>query len=216
MRGRSVALTFDAESGANRPTHSVRERGWAAILDTLSQAGVPATFFLQVDWACQHPGLARRTAAEGHLIGNHTLNHLPLGDQPEHLTDQIETAAAIIRDLLPGVDSHPWFRLPYFNGRRSTPVRQAIAALGWEHIGCNCDASDWDPATSTPDKAVANVLADYANLGPGPEVPAVVMFHTWPHPTPAAVAALISTLREEGAVFVRIDELAEEQRAQVY
>ena len=59
-------LTFDAgyENGCT-----------AKILDTLKKHQVQATFFLVGDYLERNPDLVRRMATEGHIVGNHTMNH---------------------------------------------------------------------------------------------------------------------------------------------
>ncbi len=51
----------------------------------------------------------------------------------------------------------------------------------------------------------ADVLAGVEARGDG----AVVLLHSWPRGTLAAVPATVARLRDAGAVFVRIDELDE-------
>ena len=62
-----IALTFD--DGPN-PVATPR------LLGVLARHKVHATFFLIGNFARQEPGLTRRIAAEGHLVGNHTMSHL--------------------------------------------------------------------------------------------------------------------------------------------
>lgn len=45
------------------------------ILDTLRRYGVKATFFMVGDNVRKYPELFERVKAEGHRIGNHTMNH---------------------------------------------------------------------------------------------------------------------------------------------
>ncbi len=66
---RAVALTFD--DGPD-PAHT------PAVLDLLAREDVTATFFLIGRRAQAAPGLARRIAAGGHDLGNHTLSHRSL------------------------------------------------------------------------------------------------------------------------------------------
>ncbi|HET8577474.1 MAG TPA: polysaccharide deacetylase family protein [Methylomirabilota bacterium] len=66
---RAVALTFD--DGPD-PEHT------PAVLDVLAREGVQASFFLIGRRAARLPALARRIAAEGHDLGNHTLSHRSL------------------------------------------------------------------------------------------------------------------------------------------
>ena len=46
------------------------------ILDTLREHGIKATFFMVGDNVRKYPELFERIKAEGHLVGNHTFNHL--------------------------------------------------------------------------------------------------------------------------------------------
>ena len=69
-----VALTIDTE----HPDRPARPGNVERILDTLAATGTRATFFVQGRWAEAYPGLARRIAAEGHLVGNHGRAHVSL------------------------------------------------------------------------------------------------------------------------------------------
>ena len=65
-RAGELALTFD--DGPN-PKWTPR------LLDVLGELGVKATFFMLGGRAEAEPGLVRRIAGEGHLIGNHSWSH---------------------------------------------------------------------------------------------------------------------------------------------
>jgi len=68
-RNRRIYLTFD--DGPN-------ERATAAILDTLANERVPAAFFMVGDHVRRFPNVAREVASAGHMVGNHTYNHVKL------------------------------------------------------------------------------------------------------------------------------------------
>lgn len=68
-RDRKIYLTFD--DGPNA-------RATPAILETLAAARVPAAFFMVGDHVRRFPDLARRVVGEGHMVGNHTYNHVKL------------------------------------------------------------------------------------------------------------------------------------------
>lgn len=61
-----VALTFD-----DGPDPDVTP----ALLDLLAREKIPAAFFCIGKNVAAHPQLAKRIAAEGHLLGNHTYRH---------------------------------------------------------------------------------------------------------------------------------------------
>ena len=87
-RDNRIYLTFD--DGPN-------ERATPAILSTLAAYRVPAAFFMVGDHVRRFPGLARDVAAEGHLIGNHTYNHVKLTFVgPKKIRTEIQKAHAEI------------------------------------------------------------------------------------------------------------------------
>lgn len=52
------------------------ENGYTgAILDTLKEKGVKAVFFVTMDYVKREPDLVKRIIAEGHVLGNHSVNH---------------------------------------------------------------------------------------------------------------------------------------------
>lgn len=66
QQDRVVALTFD--DGPNEP--------WTGrLLDVLAARGVHATFFQVGRCAERFPSTTRRVVDEGHVLGNHSLNH---------------------------------------------------------------------------------------------------------------------------------------------
>ena len=63
---KTIYLTFDAgyENGCT-----------PAILDALKKHNAPACFFVVGNFIDTAPDLVKRMAAEGHIVGNHTLHH---------------------------------------------------------------------------------------------------------------------------------------------
>lgn len=65
--GRKVYLTFD-----DGPIPEVTP--W--VLDTLEEYGIHATFFCVGDNVERHPELLDEIRRRGHMVGNHTMNHM--------------------------------------------------------------------------------------------------------------------------------------------
>ena len=61
-----IILTFD-----DGPTAGVTDK----ILDILKLHNIKATFFVVGANAARNPALMQRMADEGHIVGNHTMNH---------------------------------------------------------------------------------------------------------------------------------------------
>ena len=152
-----VTLTFD-----NGPEPAVTPR----VLDILGNAGIPATFFV-VGSKLAHPegrALAKRAAAEGHWIGNHTKSHsLPLGlmTDPNAVLDEIMDTEALIDEL-----AHPdrLFR-PFGGGGDLGPHllnRAALEILQQQKMTCvlwNAVPRDWEDPRGWAEVALAQCLA---------------------------------------------------------
>lgn len=199
--GARVALTFDAE----HPDRPECPPGAAEqILDTLRQAGVRATFFVQGRWAEAQPETARRIARDGHLIGNHSTYHarMPLLTD-EGIRADVRTCEDVIRTIA-GADPRPWFRCPFGEGRDDPRVLRALEDAGYRNIHWHVVAEDWEP-TRTADDVERTTLDGVAGRGDG----AVVLLHTWPASTAESLPAILDRLGDAGAGFVTIDELEE-------
>ena len=84
-----IALTFDDGPG------KYTER----LLDELKARGLHATFFVVGQNAQHYPALLKRMAEEGHVIGNHTMNHKNLTKLSEsEVLQQIDACADIVEN----------------------------------------------------------------------------------------------------------------------
>ena len=194
-----VALTFDAEH-PDRPNEAgTSER----LLEALDVAAVRATFFVQGRWAEAYPGVARSIPTGGHLVGNHSHYHarMPLLTDAGLAEDIRDATDAILATT--GIDPRPWFRCPFGAGATDPRVQGAVTAGGYRHVGWHIAAEDWEPTRTGPmieTDLVDGILAH----GDG----AVILLHSWPSGTLAAIPGTVARLRDLGATFVRVDELA--------
>lgn len=194
-----VALTFDAEH-PDRPHHLVgREH---AILDTLGDLGVRATFFVQGRWAEAFPDQARRIGDEGHLVGNHSHYHAQMQLLTEAGLRQDLTAAAGVIERRCRRDPVPWFRSPFGAGASDPRVQAALAELGYRQVLWTSSGDDWEPA-KTPAQVEDDLVAAAIAHGDG----AILLSHTWPSHTHVSLASTVARLRVAGAVLVTVDEL---------
>ena len=193
-----VALTFDAEH-PDRPHHG-EHTAW--VLDELARLDVRATVFVQGRWADAFPGLARRVADEGHLVGSHSFYHarMPLLTAAGFAED-LREAERVIHETT-GVDPRPWLRFPFGAGADDADIVDRLPALGYRHVGWDVELYEWDPGRSAPEVA-SRAVAGVDARGDG----AIVLFHTWPDPVAPALAEIVDRLREGGTRFVRVDEL---------
>jgi peptidoglycan/xylan/chitin deacetylase (PgdA/CDA1 family) len=195
--GVRVALTFDVEF-ADRPTSP---GATVAILDALEDAGVRATMFVQGRWAEAEPVVARRIAADGHVIGNHSHHHARMTMLTgAGITRDVRAADAAI-EAATSVSPRPWFRCPFGAGARTVRVVRRLADAGYVDVGWHVDPADW-AGVSAPvlrRRVVEGVLAH----GDG----AVVLLHGWPDATPVALPGIVADLRAAGCTFATVDAL---------
>jgi peptidoglycan-N-acetylglucosamine deacetylase len=199
MSSPRIALTFDTEHWSHPSTADVQDR----ILDVLAAARVRATFFVQGRWATAYPGCANRIAAAGHLVGNHSHHHAPMVSLTDAgiESDVLKAQEAIVETT--GVDPRPWFRCPFGYGHDDPRVLAALERAGYRNIHWDVEPDDWKPER-TPADLERLVIDGALQHGDG----AVVLLHSWPPATIAALPAILAGLADAGARPVGLDEVA--------
>ncbi|WP_143448626.1 polysaccharide deacetylase family protein [Kineosporia sp. A_224] len=202
----TVALTFDDGPDAGTP----------AVLDALAAAHVHATFFVVGRQVERHPGLVRRVADEGHLLGDHTWDHaypqeVDGGWTALYLADQIGRTARAVE----AATGRPlcWFRPP--GGHHPGTVRPAAHRMRMTVAMWSVDARDWEvqgvdgrrpPGLPDLDAKVRAIVARATDVG-GEQHP-VVLLHDGGGDraaTAAAVPLVVAWYRDHGFTFVRLD-----------
>ena len=197
--GPRVALTFDAEH-PDRPHHGAHA-GW--VLDELRRLDVRASVFLQGRWVEAFPDLARRVAAEGHLVGHHSFYHarMPLLSDDGFAEDVREAERVIIETT--GTDPRPWARFPFGAGADRADLVDAPRPTSATGTSAGTSRSTSGIRVAPPTRSRAERSTGCCAHGDG----AILLLHTWPDPVAPALAEIVERLRAEGARFVGVDEL---------
>ena len=155
---RVIYLTFDCgyENGATEK-----------ILDTLKAKGVPATFFLTGPYVRGKSSsftkeyiqsLIRRMLDEGHVVGNHTNNHLVMANPgPDSLTvdqviDEMRQVEISYKEAFPDAPDMLFFRPP--QGAANEWLLRIEAKLGYRTAFWSFAYNDWS-RYEQPDPAEA-------------------------------------------------------------
>lgn len=152
-KAKTVYLTFD-----DGPIPEVTE----FVLDTLSRkrdTPIPATFFCIGDNVRKHPNIFKRIITEGHVVGNHTYNHLKgtVIDTKTYLKNiqlaNLEMSKHLATD--PKTLSTVLFRPPY--GRIKKKQALALKKLGYTITMYRIVAYDWELSV-TPQECLQNII----------------------------------------------------------
>lgn len=223
LSARQIALTFD-DGPATRT---------AELSAYLKAQAVPAGFFVNGKNVAGHPGVLAKLVADGHVIGNHSHDHLDLTDRaafPEttaggtKLVAQLASTDSLIGPFVK--DGHFLFRAPFgaFDARnrsvlQASAMKKYVGHVGWD-MGSDrtaTTAADWacwqdEPKLTT--KACGDLyLAEIVKVGRG-----IVLLHdadygnVTNHSTTSGVGNtadmvkyLVPLLKARGFTFVRVD-----------
>jgi peptidoglycan-N-acetylglucosamine deacetylase len=145
-----VALTFD---------DGPHPQGTPRVLETLREAGAPATFFLAGEQVARHPALAAEIVAAGHRVELHCHRHRnQLRLTPRQLLDDADRAVAAIGEATGQRIAD--YRPPY--GIFSAVGLRAVRSRGWRPVLWSLWGRDWTrraTAESIARKATAGARA---------------------------------------------------------
>lgn len=178
-----VALTFD---------DGPHEIYTAKLLDGLKERGVQATFFLMGQNIEGNEKLVMRMYQEGHLIGNHSYEHLQLTEEGEEAVCQaVERTEAIIKGITG--ERPEYLRPPYGDWNESLECKMNLTTVFW-----TVDSLDWKLKNTK--KIVQRVEKDV-------EDGSIILMHDIFPTSVEAALRIVDDLQKKGYQFVTVDEL---------
>lgn len=182
-----VALTFDdGPHPENTP--------W--LLDILAQFRARATFYVIGRNARRYPEIMRRIVAEGHEIGNHTLNHpvlAQLGDGG--VLSEVDATQQIVWDTVGAV---PVTMRPPYGSFTTRQMRMLFDQRNLATVVWSVDPQDWR-------RPGEGVVADRVLRGARPG--AVILAHDIHRGTIRAVPQVLQGLLARGLEPVTVSDL---------
>ncbi|NLY43535.1 MAG: delta-lactam-biosynthetic de-N-acetylase [Clostridiaceae bacterium] len=175
------------------------ENGYTpVILDVLKEHQVPAAFFITGPYLKKNPDLVKRMVEEGHIVGNHTVNHPSM---PEVLDD------AKLEEELLGLDrsfyemfqsNMKYVRPP--KGEYSERTLALTQSLGYKTVFWSFAYVDWDVNNQKG--------ADYAyqQVMDGIHNGAILLLHAVSKDNAEALGKIIQDARAAGYQFKSLDE----------
>ena len=188
-----ICLTFD-----DGPHPRYTER----ILSVLAEYGVVATFFFVGENVALYGDVAKKVAALGHEIGNHTQTHphmQKIGD--DALIEEISKAQ---REITAATGAVPTlFRPP--EGKITKERSALLGKMGFRGVLWSVDTLDWK---GTSAEVIANGILEKIKGGD------VILCHDYVgHPTTTvdALRLFLPELIKKGYRFVTVSQLIEEE-----
>ena len=167
------------------------------VLDTLKRENIKATFFVmgnkidcgryttaQSKQLCQQRVITlKRIKREGHDIGSHSYNHQRHTTIPESLMKyNIQKSKQLLEPYF--TTQPPVFRLPngdgWFNQKDKPQTMATVKSEGFEHIGWEMTAYDWNVKFQSGDQILDNVMGQMCGNGKRGR-DGVVLFHDGDH-----------------------------------
>ena len=179
---KAVYLTFDC--GYEYGTTS-------SLLDILKEKNAPATFFLTGDYVKSEDDLIKRMIDEGHIVGNHTMNHKNMIHvTAEEFEEQLDSLSDLFAEKFPDAQPLRYFRPP--EGAANEWVLKLADKLGSVTVMWSWAYYDYN-TNDQPDPAATLEKAKTA-LHPG----CVYLLHAESTTNVAILGDLIDWIRSQG------------------
>lgn len=177
-----IALTFD-----DGPSVYTEE-----LLEGLKKRGVHATFFVIGNNVEKMPEIVKKEAEGGHLIGNHTYNHVEITRvSDEKAREEIEKTSLLLDEILH--QETEYVRPPFGLWQKNLESELEVIPVMW-----TIDPLDW--TTSNVDEIVNKVVTKAGEND-------IILLHDCYKSSVQAAFRIIDMLQKEGFEFVTVDEL---------
>ena len=174
------------------------ENGYTSkLLDTLKKHNVKALFFVTKHFVKSQPALCKRMKEEGHLVGNHTMNH---ADLPTKSVSQIQNEVKGLETVFrqeTGYELDKYFRPP--EGLYSDRVLKIVKDMGYTTVFWSMAYYDYDPAKQPGKQYVIDHFKKYYHKG------AIALMHNISRSNAEALDEVLKFLKKQGYQCMRMD-----------
>jgi len=173
------------------------ENGYTGkILDVLKENQVPAAFFVTGPYIKKEQELIKRMADEGHIVGNHTVNHPSIPDiSEEELKLEIENLSQNYFDLTG--KKMKFFRPPM--GEYSEKSLKTVNDLGYTTVFWSFAYKDWEVKNQKGTGYAYNQIMDGVHNG------AILLLHAVSRDNAEILDKVIKDLKAQGYTFKSLE-----------
>ena len=184
-------LTFDAGY----------ENGYTEkILDTLKKHNVKAAFFLVGNYLQKNADLVRRMVDNGHIVGNHTMNHPDMSaiTDKEAFQKELTDLEDLFRQIT-GKELPKYYRPP--QGIYSEENLKMAQELGYQTVFWSLAYKDWDNNKQPTAEYALGKLIPRSHNG------AVILLHSTSQANADVLDELLTQWKSKGYRFETLDKL---------
>lgn len=175
------------------------ENGYTAtILDTLKEKNVTAAFFVTMPYVKQNEALIQRMIDEGHIVGNHTVNHPSM---PEVTDDtKLEKEVMDLHNYMVEKFNYEMTYLRPPKGEYSERTVKLCKDLGYTHVLWSSAYDDWDVNNQKGNDYAKKMILNYSHNG------CVMLLHAVSKDNTEVLGDIIDALSVQEYEFYSLDE----------
>lgn len=183
-----IYLTFDEGYEAGHTTQ---------ILSTLKENNVKATFFITAHYLNTQPDLVKQMIEEGHIVGNHTVNHKSM---PSLTEEQINSE---VMDLHKTIYEKFGYEMKYVRppkGEYSERTIDCTNSLGYKTVMWSFAYDDWDENKQGKEEYGKKKILDNIHNGE------IILLHSTSKDNSNILDYCIKEIKNMGYEFKSLDE----------
>ena len=174
------------------------EAGYTSqILDTLKENNVKATFFITAHYLNTQPELVKRMIDEGHIVGNHTVNHKSM---PSLTEEQINSE---VMDLHKAMYEKFEYEMKYIRppmGEFSEKSINVTNSLGYKTVMWSFAYEDWNEDKQPDETLAKQKILDNVHNGE------IMLLHGNSKTNTNILGDIIKEIKNMGYEFKSLDE----------
>lgn len=167
------------------------------ILDTLKQNQVPATFFITAHYVNTQEDLVKRMIDEGHIVGNHTVNHKSMPDLTE---EQIRKEVMELHQVIQKIFSYEMKYIRPPKGEFSERTLKYTNSLGYKTVMWSFAYEDWNEDKQPEEQASKEKILKNLHNGE------IMLLHGNSNTNTNILESVIKETKNMGFEFKSLDE----------
>ena len=174
------------------------EAGYTSkILDTLKENKVPATFFITAHYVNTEPELVERMIKEGHIVGNHTVNHKCL---PEISDEEIKKEVMQLHQAIYEKFNYEMKYIRPPKGEFSERSLQTTNSLGYKNVMWSFAYQDWNEKKQPSEEEAKKKIIENFHNGE------IILLHGNSKTNTNVLDTIIKEAKNMGYEFKSLDE----------